>query len=158
MTGVVFPNATEEQINEGRKLAWLSYAGVAAMFIPLAGLLFLVPMLAHKNNPFSHYHARQGMALFVFEIILALALGALWFIMGLMTYNLVSADQPAMFWIVLVGTGGTIILWNLVVAAVIFLEVLAIIGIVLSTQGRFVKLPIVGRIAESWFKKMIPTT
>ncbi len=50
----------------------------------------------------------------------------------------------------------TAVFWNLVVGVGIFFEVLAIIGIVKSSQGRFVRLPIVSHIAENWFKRMVP--
>ena len=33
------------------------------------GILFLVPMLASKDNEFAQYHAKQGLTLFIAEIV-----------------------------------------------------------------------------------------
>ena len=62
MAELNFPEATEEQIKEGKSLAWLSYFGI----------LFLIPLLVYKDNPFSKYHARQGMVLFFAEVVLGI--------------------------------------------------------------------------------------
>ena len=144
-----FPEATEEQIKEGKSLAWLAYIGVAALFIPfvgwIAGLLFLVPMLVHKDNPFSRYHARQGMVLFFAEIALGIVIGILWAIVAGITYATAA-------W----GAGVCLALfWVLVVIIGLALEVLAIIGIVQAASGKFWKMPVIGHIAESWFKGMV---
>ncbi len=34
------------------------------------GILFLIPLLAKKDSDFAQYHAKQGMILFIFEIVL----------------------------------------------------------------------------------------
>lgn len=41
--------------------------GMAA--IAYIGILFLIPLLAKKDSPFAQYHAKQGLVLFIFEII-----------------------------------------------------------------------------------------
>src|SRR3989337_871590 len=33
------------------------------------GILFLIPLLAKKDSPYAQFHAKQGMVLFIFEII-----------------------------------------------------------------------------------------
>jgi uncharacterized membrane protein len=66
MPKLSFPYASGEEIREGRLLAWLSYPGI---IFGLLGLLFLVPMFAQKENPFTRYHARQGMFLFLASVL-----------------------------------------------------------------------------------------
>lgn len=55
---------TAEEIEEGRSAAVLSY-------IPI---LCLIPLFKWKDNRFAYSHARQGLALFVIEILAALLL------------------------------------------------------------------------------------
>lgn len=149
----VYPEATKEQINEGRNLAWLAYFGVASIVLPF---LFFVPMLIHKSNPFSRFHARQGLAFFIFEMMLFLGFGIIWFILKLVTFNMLSASHSSETVIGIFYVSFIAAFWNLVVGVGIFFEVLAIIGIVKSVQGRYVRLPIVRYIAEKWFKRMVP--
>jgi uncharacterized membrane protein len=130
-----FPEATEEQINEGKSIAWLAYLGI----------LFLIPLLAHKDNPFSKYHARQGMVLFFVEIVL----GILWGILG----AIAAAIAVATYSVGIGLCGGLVlVLMSLLWLAV---AVLAIIGIIQAVTGKFWKMPIFGGIAESWFKGMV---
>ncbi len=82
------------------------------------GILFLIPLLAAKDNPFAQYHAKQGLVLFIAEII-----G--WFLTMI----------PFIGWFV-IGP----ILW------IIWL-VLGIIGIVNVVKGKQAPLPIIGRFA-----------
>ena len=51
-----FTNVTE------RLIAALSYAGI----------LFIIPLLAARRSAFSQFHAKQGMVLFVVEVIVSL--------------------------------------------------------------------------------------
>jgi hypothetical protein len=36
------------------------------------GILFLVPLLVKKDSPFAQFHAKQGLALFVFAVIISM--------------------------------------------------------------------------------------
>ncbi|MEA3311706.1 MAG: hypothetical protein U9Q76_05765 [candidate division WOR-3 bacterium] len=139
MTDPNFPEATEEQIKEGKSLAWLSYFGI----------LFLIPLLVYKDNPFPKYHARQGMVLFFAEIVF----GIIWVILGAIVGAIAYASYSATGF----GAGaicGTI-LWIVMAILWIGIAVLAIIGIIQSAQGKFWKMPVIGAIAESWFKGMV---
>lgn len=90
--------------------------GIAA--IGYIGILFLVPLLAKKDSPFAQYHAKQGMVLFIFAIIL----GAV---------NVV----PVLGQLVsLVGS--------------IFCLVLFIMGLMNALNGKKVPLPVIGQYAE----------
>lgn len=135
MAGPNFPEATEEQIKEGKSLAWLSYLGI----------LFLIPLLAHKDNPFSKYHARQGMLLFFLEVIL----GILWAILGAIAGAIAVATY---------GGGAICLLLLGIVMGILYLvvAVFAIIGIIQSVTGKFWRMPVFGPLAEKWFKNMVP--
>ncbi len=54
-----FPDATEEQIQEGKGLAWLSYFGI----------LFLIPLLIQNDNPYTKHHVIQGVILFIVGLL-----------------------------------------------------------------------------------------
>lgn len=129
-----FPEATEEQIKEGKSLAWLAYLWI----------LFLIPLLAHKDNPFSKYHARQGMVLFFLEIILGIIWGILAAIAGAIAIATYGGGAICLVLVHIVMS----ILWILVAVA-------AIIGIVQAVTGKFWRMPLIGNIAESWFKGMV---
>jgi len=134
MAELNFPEATAEQIKEGKSLAWLSYFGI----------LFLIPLLVHKDNPFSKYHARQGMLLFFLEVIL----GILWAILGAIAGAIAVATY---------GGGAICLLLLGIVMGILYLvvAVFAIIGIIQSVTGKFWKMPILGGLAEKWFKGMV---
>lgn len=51
-----------KDVEENKVMACLSYLGI----------LFLVPLLAKKDSKFAQTHAKQGMALFICEVILAI--------------------------------------------------------------------------------------
>jgi uncharacterized membrane protein len=138
MSETNFPEATEEQIKDGKSIAWLSYLGI----------FFLIPLLAHKDNPFSKYHARQGMVLFFAYV----AMGILWGILGAIAGMIAMATYSGY------GAGGGIcalLLWIIMVIVFMGLGVLAIIGIIQAATGKFWKMPIFGGIAEKWFKTMV---
>ena len=54
------PQITQEDINNTKSLAWLSYVGI----------LFLVPLLVYKDSAYSKFHVNQGLVLFLCEVIL----------------------------------------------------------------------------------------
>lgn len=72
-------NFEQKDIKENKGIAALSYIGI----------LCLVPLLAKKESKYCQVHAKQGLALFLFEIIVWFVniipfLGQLlWFILGL---------------------------------------------------------------------------
>jgi uncharacterized membrane protein len=98
--------------------------GIVWAIIGYIGILFLVPLLAKKDNKFALYHAKQGLVLFIADIIVWVVAFILMFI-------------PFIGW--LIGA----ILW-------ILLLVLFIIGIVNAATGKYKALPIIGGIAEKW--------
>lgn len=81
------------------------------------GILFLVPLLACKNNSFAQFHAKQGLVLFIAEV-------ATMFIA----------------WIPILG-------WLVGFVCYIIWIVLSIIGIMNVLGGKQVPLPIIGKFA-----------
>ena len=102
----------KEEKKEGKKdlMAILSYIG----------LLFLVPLLARKDNTFAQFHAKQGLVLFIAEI-------ATMFIA----------------WIPILG-------WIIGLVAWITWFVLSIIGIINVVNDKQVPLPVIGKFAEKF--------
>lgn len=95
---------SEKDIQENKALAAIGYLGI----------LFLVPLLAKKDSTFAQFHAKQGMALFVLEVVVG-------FVMIV----------PFLGW--LIGTLGWLV-------SIIFF----IMGLVNALGGKCVELPIIG--------------
>ena len=111
------PGGDDKEIEEGKTFAAIGYLGI----------LFLVPLLAAKDNKFAHFHAKQGMVLFIAFIICAIIASILfiipfigWFLLG-----------PIAWLVVFIGGA-----------------VLAIMGIVKALQGEYWKMPVLGDWAE----------
>ena len=91
------------------------------------GILCLVPILAAKDSPFAKYHANQGLVLFVFEIVIWIALFVL---------NIVISMLPG-------GLGFLSAVLGLVYLAPL---ILLILGIINAAAGKCVPLPVIGGI------------
>jgi uncharacterized membrane protein len=106
------PGGSPSEIDQGKGIAWLSYVGI----------LFLIPLLAMKDNAYTKFHAKQGLVLFIGEVIVGI-LGRI----------------PFVGWFIIGPVGG------------LFFFVLSIIGIVKSLQGEYWKAPFgIGNIAEGF--------
>lgn len=103
-------NQQKPKKDEKDLLAILSYFGI----------LFLIPMLAGKDNEFNLFHAKQGLVLFIAEIITVM-----------------------LAWIPIIGWIGAPILY--IVWFIFF-----IMGIVSVLQGQKKELPIIGQFAEKF--------
>ena len=103
-------NTQNDEVSSGKLMAILSYIGI----------LVLIPYFSEKNNSFVVYHAKQGLNLFVLEIIASFAVA---FIGGIlrMSYLLTSVVELA-------------------------IVVFSIIGIVYAAQGEKKELPLIGSI------------
>ena len=97
-----------KDVEENKMIAAIGYLGI----------LCLVPLLAKKDSPYAQYHGKQGLALFVFEIIIGFIL-----------------IIPFLGWIV--GAVG----WLVAI-------VLLIIGLMNAFGGKKQPLPIIGKYAE----------
>ena len=111
------PKADANEIEEGKTFAAIGYLGI----------LFLVPLLAAKDNKFAQFHAKQGIVLFIAFIICAIIASILFIIPIIGTFLL----GPVAFLIVFIGGA-----------------ILAIMGIVKALQGEYWKMPILGGWAE----------
>jgi uncharacterized membrane protein len=96
------------EIEEGKIFAFFSYWGI----------LFLIPLLAKKDNKFAMFHCKQGLVHFVVYI----AIG----ILGMI---------PIIGWFIILPLGGLIML------------IFSIIGMVKSLSGEYWKSPIFGNLA-----------
>lgn len=101
-----------EEIEKGKGTAWLSYLGI----------LWLVPLLASKDNAFCKFHVKQGIMLSILGV-------AIWVI----------AWIPFLGWFV-----GALV-W-------LYILIMAIIGIINALSGKYWKMPLLGGLAESWFR------
>jgi len=144
MPKLSFPYASREEIKEGRLLAWLSYPGI---IFGLLGLLFLVPMLVHEDNPFSRYHARQGMLLFLASVLVAV----LFWVVGVSLVPII--DLSPIAWIV-TAIAGPVVFTGIGITIFVF----AIIGTVKAASGKFYRMPLIGTMAERWFPNMVSKT
>ncbi|TET24323.1 MAG: DUF4870 domain-containing protein [Candidatus Cloacimonadota bacterium] len=88
-------------VEDGKGIAWLSYIGI----------LFLIPLLAKKDNSFCMHHAKQGMVYFIIEFCLAVLL-----------------IVPFLGWIIYV-------------LGMIFMLVMSIIGLIQALQGNWWEAP-----------------
>lgn len=82
-------------------------------------ILFLLPLLMKKNNPFCEHHAKQGLVLFIFSLIVSV-LGGI----------------PILGWLIIMPLG-----WIMVV-------LLALLGIVNTLQGKLWNMPFLGKYAN----------
>ena len=105
--------STELQKESQEVLEGKAYAILAYLWI-----LCLVPLILKKDNKFALFHARQGLVLFIGELVMGLV--------GII---------PVLGW--LVAFFGTILF-----------GVMSLVGIVQVLQGNFWKMPVAGDIAE----------
>jgi uncharacterized membrane protein len=112
---VAAPAIGAEDIEKGKGMAWLSYIGI----------LWLIPLLAMKDNAFCKFHVKQGIMLTLYGVAVGIVGGAI----------------PFLGWFIVAPVGSIAIL------------VLAIMGIINSLGGKLWVCPLgVGVLAEKWFK------
>ena len=103
-----------EQVSENPKEEDNKLMGI----LSYVGVLCLIPLLTKKDNTFVFFHAKEGMVLFIAEVITALI-----------------AAIPLLGWVVAP------------IISIIWL-ILAIIGIVNVLDGKEKELPILGKYAD----------
>ncbi len=104
-------------VDQNRMMAAIGYLGP----------LFLVPMLALPKDRFAQFHARQGMVLFIAEVLV-------WFVFD---FLFISAF----------GFGGYFIWSTLSFLLWVGTVILTILGFVNAYQGKEVPLPVIGGLA-----------
>ena len=107
------PEGDQGDIEKNKVMAVLSYIGI----------LCLIPLLAAKESKFAQFHAKQGLVLFLAEVLLSIL------------YAIPALNVVMVFvgWIIY-----------------ILLVVLAIMGIVNALQGKYWKMPVLGGMAEKF--------
>lgn len=108
------------EIEEGKTLAAVGYIGI----------LFLVPLLAKKDNEFCQFHGKQGAVLFGAEVIGAIVLVILSAILNI------------------VPCAGAVISLVLWLAYVVCAFGLSIWGLVMALKGEYWKMPVIAPLAE----------
>jgi uncharacterized membrane protein len=94
----------------------------STVWLAYLGILFLIPLLTLKENAFAKFHVKQGIILTILGV-------AIWVVA----------------WIPFIG-------WLLGFVVWIYILVMIIMGIVNSLGGKYWKMPILGGLAQSWFK------
>jgi uncharacterized membrane protein len=112
--------ALPPEIEEGKTLAAIGYLGI----------LFLVPLLAKKENKFCQFHGKQGAVLFGIEVIAIIILLILNFILSLLSCfgDVLATILWLVFWVCAVGLS----LW----------------GLIMAMKGEYWKMPVVGGLAD----------
>ncbi len=103
-------NFEPKDVEENKVLAAISYLGI----------LVLIPLLMKKDSKFVKEHAKQGLVLFIAEIVL-------WIV------------EAIFAWIPVLGLIISILIWLILVA----IAIVSIIGLVYALQGKFWKIPFV---------------
>lgn len=85
----------------------------------LAYIIFLIPLLAVKDSPFTKYHTNQGLVLFIATLVV----------------YVIGSIIPIIGWFFILPIGS------------ILLIVLAVIGIVNASKGVAKPLPLIGKIS-----------
>ncbi len=124
-SGTLEPSSgySEKDINEGKPLAAVGY-------VPICCLpLFLVPMLAAKENAYAQYHARQGAVLYILALAGGIASWVFAFVCGMIGHGLGCVGGIVQF-----GFGAVIL-------------VVMVLGIINALQGQAKELPVIGQFA-----------
>ena len=104
---------SKKEMKDGRLMAILSYLGILA----------LIPFFAEKNNKYVLYHVKQGLNLFIWEIIGGIAVGII----------------AALLWRLWIITNIIDTVFGLAILA------LSLIGIVNVVNGKAKELPVINK-------------
>jgi uncharacterized membrane protein len=117
------PKADAKEIEEGKTYAAIGYISI----------LFLVPLLAAKNNAFAQFHAKQSMVSTTGFVVAFVILWIMWFMLA---------------FIPVVGWAMCLIIYFVVMALCIVWLVFAIMGFVKALQGEYWRMPVVADLVE----------
>ncbi len=100
----------QKDVDENKVLAAISYLGI----------LVLIPLLVKKDSRFVREHAKQGLALFIAEIIL-------WLV------DLIFGWIPVLGFII------TVLVW----ITLVVIGIVSLIGLIYALMGKFWKIPFI---------------
>ena len=112
--------ALPPEIEEGKVMAAIGYIGI----------LFLVPLLAKKENKYCQFHGKQGAVLFGAEVI-----GAIVLIILSVILNIVPCAGAVI----------SLVLWLAFCACALGLSIW---GLVMALKGEYWKMPVLAPLAE----------
>ena len=112
--------ALPPEIEEGKVMAAIGYIGI----------LFLVPLLAKKENKYCQFHGKQGAVLFGAEVI-----GAIVLIILSVILNIVPCAGAVI----------SLVLWLAFLACALGLSIW---GLVMALKGEYWKMPVLAPLAE----------
>ncbi len=88
---------SQAEIEEGKAMSIIGYLGI----------LFLIPMLALPNNRFARFHANQGLVLFIFWVVVGVAIQVLGYVPIIRYFTWVLSFIPLVLMILgMVNAGG----------------------------------------------------
>jgi uncharacterized membrane protein len=105
MSGMVMPKFDPKDVEDNKILAAISYIGI----------LSVVVLLLAKKSPFAQEHAKQGVVLFVVELVV--------YVLGLL---------PLIGWFIIGPIGSLICL------------IVSVVGFIKAIQGEFWEIPLIG--------------
>jgi len=117
------PTSGGQKMDEGKVMGILSYLSI----------LCLIPLFTKKDDDFIYFHAKQGLVLFGFEIVVYVIYRI---IVGMLIGSIVG-------W-------GMLSIWSLIFNLVdLGLLVLSIMGIINVVQNKKKELPLIGKFARN---------
>ena len=116
------PTSGGQKMDEGKVMGILSYLSI----------LCLIPLFTKKDDDFVYFHAKQGLVLFGFEIVVYVIYRI---IVGMLIGSIVG-------W-------GMLSIWSLIFLVDLGLLVLAIMGIINVVQNKKKELPLIGKFARN---------
>ncbi|UCE26446.1 MAG: DUF4870 domain-containing protein [Candidatus Coatesbacteria bacterium] len=117
------PGGDAEEIEEGKTFAAIGYISI----------LFLIPLLAARDNAFAQFHAKQAMVLTTGTIVAFVVLWIMWFMFAFI---------PVVGWVM------CLIIYLVVMALCIGWLILAVMGFVKALQGEYWEMPLFADLAE----------
>ncbi len=136
-------------MDTGKSALGLDGNVAAALGYPI-GIIAIISLIMEKENRFVKFHALQSILLHVAIVVVGIALGIIFMILGIVLGVAAAAAQSS----AVGGIGGIFGLLSMLIWLVIIVAYVGglIMGAVKSYQGEMFKMPILGNMAEKWVK------
>ena len=138
-----------QEMSSGKSALGLDANLAAALGYPI-GIIAIISLVMEKENRFVKFHALQSILLHAAIIVVGIALGILFMIIGIILGVAAAAANSS----AVGGIGGifgllTMLIWLVIIAAYVGGLIMAAVK---SYQGQMFKLPILGNMADKWIK------